>query len=41
MRRNSAPFRYDIQSYAAVVVEGATAPALHMEPPPCSPLDFS
>ena len=36
-RRNSASFRYYVQIRAAVVVEGATVPPLHMEPPPCSP----
>ena len=39
-RRNSAKFRFYVQNCAAVVVEGATVTPLHMEPPPCSPLDF-
>ena len=38
--RNSAKFRLYVQNCAAVVVEGATVIPLHMEPPPCSPLDF-
>jgi hypothetical protein len=40
-RRNSASFRSHIQNCAVVVVEGATISPLHMEPPPCSRLDFS
>ena len=39
----ATPPRFDlhIQTCAAVVVEGATMTPLHMEPPPCSPSDFS
>ncbi len=39
----ATPPRFDIMSKfcAAVVVEGATVIPLHMEPPPCLPLDFS
>ena len=40
-RRNSASFRLYVQSRAAVVVEGANITSMHMEPPPCLPLDFS
>jgi hypothetical protein len=39
--RNSASFRFYIQTCAAVVVEGATITPLYMEPPPCSRLAFS
>jgi hypothetical protein len=40
-RRNSASFRHYFQNCAAVVVvEGATVAPMHMEPPPCSRLDF-